>query len=242
MVTLPVPPRISTRVLGFLLPLTALMATGLVLTGASAGSSSSLDGALRLLDGRDDQTSKEYRSALVWFQPETPVAVEVPREPFEMITVRKEFQPKVLAVPVGSTVRFPNQDPILHNVFSISGKNRFDLGLYRGGAAEETRFTSPGVVRVFCNVHHSMVAYVAVLDTPFSSRVGRDGSFRFDDIPAGRGQLTIWHDRADPKTVDVTLPLTKPLQLDLQLTKEQIPRHRNKFGKPYTRKRRGKAY
>jgi plastocyanin len=195
-----------------------------------------------LLDGRSDETAKESRSALVWFEPERPVRVEVPKESFEMVTVRKEFQPKVMPVPVGSTVSFPNQDPILHNVFSVSGENRFDLGLYRGGDAKDTRFDHAGVVRVFCNVHHSMVAYVAVLQTPYYGRLGRDGSFHLDDLPAGPGRLTIWHERAEPETINLILPLASPLRLDLNLTKEQIPRHRNKFGKPYTRTRRGKAY
>ena len=231
-------PHRSPRILTLLL----ILMTALLLVGASTQDGSVLQGSVQLLDGRNDETAKEFRSALVWFSPEKRVAVEAPNEPYEMITVRKEFQPKVMAVPVGSTVRFPNQDPILHNVFSISGKNRFDLGLYRGGDAEETRFTSPGVVRVFCNVHHSMVAYVAVLDTPYSSRVSRDGSFRFEGVPPGPGRLTVWHDRAEPKIVDIVLPLNRPFNLDLEMTTEQIPRHRNKFGKPYTRERRGKAY
>lgn len=69
-------------------------------------------------------------------------------------------------VPAGSTVRFPNQDSILHNVFSVSRANRFDLGLYRRGEGKSATFRQPGVVRVFCNVHHSMVAYVVVVETP----------------------------------------------------------------------------
>ena len=232
------PPPFSARILVLLL----LSAAALLLAGATTRGSSVLDGTVRLMDGRKDETGKEFRSALVWFEPERPVAVEAPRTPFEMTTVRKEFQPKVMAVPTGATVSFPNQDPILHNVFSVSGRNRFDLGLYRGGEAKEARFTEPGVVRVFCNVHHSMVAYVAVLDTPFYGRIGRDGAFTLDGVPPGPGRLTVWHDRAEPETLDVVLPLASPLRIDLELTKDQIPRHRNKFGKPYTRKRRGKAY
>ncbi len=85
-----------------------------------------------------------------------------------MVTVRKEFLPRVLAVPAGSKVRFPNQDPILHNVFSVSGENRFDLGLYKQGEAKEAHLLQAGMVNVFCNVHHSMVGYIAVLETPFT--------------------------------------------------------------------------
>jgi len=221
--------------------LIVLCAAVLLLAGAGP-QQAALEGTVRLLDGRSDETAKEFRSALVWFEPERPVRVGVPEEPFEMVTVRKEFQPKVMSVPVGATVRFPNQDPILHNVFSVSGENGFDLGLYRGGDAKDTRFDHAGVVRVFCNVHHSMVAYVAVLQTPFSGRLGRDGSFQLDSLPPGPGRLTIWHERAEPKILDLVLPLASPVRVDLDLTKELIPRHRNKFGKPYTRTRRGKAY
>lgn len=235
------PPALSALVI-----LLWCLGSWVILTAAPAAESNvgaeSIAGKVRLVDGRDDETGREFRSALVWFEPDARVAVDVPAEPFDMVTVRKEFQPKVMAVPVGATVRFPNEDPILHNVFSVSGANRFDLGLYRGGDAKSATFEHAGVVRVFCNVHHSMVAYVAILDTPYFSRLGRDGSFAFDSVPAGPGRLTVWHARAEPLSMNIELPLTKSLDLQLKLTKDQIPRHRNKFGKPYTRKRRGKAY
>ena len=124
----------------------------------------------------------------------------------------------------------------------MSGKNRFDLGLYRkGDDGKSHTFDHAGIVRVFCNVHHSMVAYVAVLDTPHHTELGRDGSFSLPDLPPGNGVLTIWHERAEPMTLNVDVAAGRPLDLELVITKPRIPRHRNKFGKPYSRKRRGKA-
>jgi plastocyanin len=184
---------------------------------------------------------RENRSALLWFTPKTPAKVQVPAKPFEMTTVRKEFLPRVLAVPIGARVRFPNQDPILHNVFSVSGENRFDLGLYKHGEAKEAHFRQAGVVNVFCNVHHSMVGYIVVLDSPFSTAPSPEGAFELTGLPPGPGTLTVWHERADPKRIELTLPLSQPLAIELELTKPRIPPHRNKFGQPYERER-GKAY
>ncbi len=108
------------------------------------------------------------RQAVVYYEPVVARSRSAPpAEPFVMATRQKEFVPRMLAVPRGSRVRFPNEDPILHNVFSVSPDNGFDLGLYRKGPGKERTFDKPGLVRVFCNVHHGMVAYLLVLDTPF---------------------------------------------------------------------------
>ena len=163
-------------------------------------------------------------------------------EEYEIVTVRKEFLPRTLAVPVGSTVRFPNQDVILHNVFSVSGKNRFDLGLYKRGDGKTATFEQPGVVRVFCNVHHNMVAYVLVVDTPFSTSPDFNGGFRLEDLPDGPGTLKVWHERSEPYSQEVTLPLDGPLNIQLTVSKPRVPRHTNKFGKPYARRRSGRSY
>lgn len=169
-------------------------------------------------------------------------AIKVPDEPFQIVTVRKEFNPRSMVVPVGATVRFPNQDNILHNVFSLSGANKFDLGLYRRGEGEEVTFDAAGVVRIYCNVHHSMVAYVVVVETPFYTMAGADGSFALTGLPPGRGKLTVWHERSEPLQIDLELPRISPLDLDLEVSKPRIPRHRNKFGKPYSRRRGGRDY
>src|SRR5262249_10557925 len=112
----------------------AASAAVLVLCAAPLGAAShDLAGSLQLLakGGKLIDKSADVRGAVVWFRPQAGVRAVQSNRTYEMVTVKKEFMPHVLAVPLGARVSFPNQDPILHNVFSLSTDNRFDLGLYR---------------------------------------------------------------------------------------------------------------
>ncbi|HVV81970.1 MAG TPA: carboxypeptidase regulatory-like domain-containing protein, partial [Kofleriaceae bacterium] len=104
----------------------------------------------------------------------------------------KTFAPHILAVPVGSTVAFPNFDHIFHNVFSLSKAAPFDLGLYRGGEQREVTFTKPGVIRLGCNIHASMSAYIVVVDAPHYVVVGDDGAFTFQHLRPGAYTVRAW--------------------------------------------------
>lgn len=219
-----------------------LVVSATLLSVSAAASTTELSGRVILAKSAQGKPSREVVAAQVYFTPDTPVAVTVPTEIPEVVTVRKEFVPRALTVPVGSTVRFPNEDVILHNVFSVSGKNRFDLGLYRRGDGKSAIFEHPGVVRVFCNVHQSMVAYLVVVDTPFFTTPDADGNFRLGSVPDGPGTLTVWHERAQPFSRQLTLPLSEPLEVELEVSKPRVPRHTNKFGKPYARRRSGRSY
>jgi len=132
-------------------------------------------------------------------------------------------------------VRFPNQDPILHNVFSVSPGNSFDLGLYRQGPGKEQKLDQPGLVRVFCNVHHSMVAYILVLNTPYYTQPGPDGRFNLTGLPKGPGKLTVWHEQTDPWTIDVKLPQPGTVAARVEVVRPRIPPHLNKTGQSYFR-------
>ena len=189
-----------------------------------------LRGTVQLVqDGRKVAGANE---AVVYFTPAKPprrAAAPV----FDMVTQRKEFRPRTLVVPVGARVRFPNQDPILHNVFSVSGGNAFDLGLLAKGPGKEATFTEPGLVRVFCNVHQSMTAYVLVLDTPHSASPDASGAFRLAGLPPGPGTLSVWHERGEVVSRQVDVPASGAVALTLPVSKPRVPRHLNKFGKPY---------
>jgi plastocyanin len=148
----------------------------------------------------------------------------------------KAFNPRVAVVPVGGTVDFPNEDPIFHNVFSVSGENRFDLQLYKRPKSGAQTFQHPGVVRIYCNIHPQMSAVVLVRDNPFFTKAAADGSFAIEGVPAGRHKLVAWHDKAGETTQDVVVPAqgqlaAKPMALDASGFK-QVP-HKNKFGKDY---------
>ena len=95
------------------------------------------------------------------------------------------FTPHVLPVMAGTTVDFPNSDPIFHNAFSSYNGQIFDVGLYPPGTSRSVRFTRPGVVRVFCNIHPAMSAIILVLNTPYFVKTAKDGSFEMN-VPPGR--------------------------------------------------------
>jgi plastocyanin len=194
-------------------------------------------GQLSLTSGGRPLRPQEAVDAVVYFRSAQPMAVSPPTQPFVMTTERKTFSPRVLPIPVGASVRFPNNDPILHNVFSTAKEANFDLGLYGKGEGESHTFTQPGVIRVFCNVHHAMVAHVLVMDTPLFVKPDAQGRFRLANVPEGPGELFVWHERSQlwrrayvaGKDGDVTVPL--------ELSKRKIPPHLNKFGQPYRRTR-----
>ncbi len=118
----------------------------------------------------------------------------------------REFAPHVLAVPVGSTVTFPNFDSIFHNVFSRSDASMFDLGLYKGGEAREVKFAKEGIVRLGCNLHANMSAYVVVVSAPHYAITGDDGAFTFKSLEPGKYTLKAWSEKSKaPITQVVTV-------------------------------------
>ncbi len=227
--------------LGLLLAESLGLAAGLAAPGRSL-LADDLSGHIHLL-GKDGKPlprgSSDARQAVVYFEPATSGRpVKAPDRPFQLVTHRKEFTPRVLPVPVGSRVQFPNEDPILHNVFSVSPGNSFDLGIYRNGPPKEKRFDQPGLVRVFCNVHQTMVAYILVLSTPYYAQPGEDGSFTLSGLPRGAGKLTVWHEQAEPWTQEVTLPLAAgsgAVEAKLVVVRPKLPPHTNKTGGSYNR-------
>jgi len=164
------------------LVLALLFAPGFTLAAA-------LEGHVALVVDGKPLRAEEAADVVVYFRPAAATAVKPPAVPYEMGTKRKQFVPRVLPVVIGSQVRFPNQDPILHNAFSTSKDNAFDVGLYGSGEEQVVTFTHAGYVRVYCNVHHSMVGHILVLDTPYFTHPGADGKFTFADLPSGRGDL-----------------------------------------------------
>ena len=153
----------------------------------------------------------------------------------EMKSAQKRFQPRVVAVPTKGTVEFPNVDPIYHNVFSVSGDNRFDLGLYRSGASKSKTFDEPGLVRVYCNIHPQMVGFVMVVDSDFTAVTGRDGTFQFDNVPAGPHTVRVWHEEGPEGKEPVTVGTgaSAPLTIRIDVSGYKPEPHKNKYGKDY---------
>lgn len=206
---------------------------------APQAAAATLTGTLSLTE--NGQTVAVAPSAVLWYVPAGGAPRPTPRRA-EIQTRERRFIPRVIAVPQGSEVRFPNSDPILHNVFSVSPGNRFDVGLYRQGEGKSARFETAGLVRVYCNVHQSMVAYILVCDTPWFTQPEADGGFTLEGVPNGAGTLHGWHEQTGPWSRDVTLPLDRPLEIRLDAQPLRAPLHLDKRGRPYPEGGRGDDY
>jgi plastocyanin len=105
----------------------------------------------------------------------------------------RHFDPELDVIPVGSTVSFPNDDPIFHNVFSLSKVKEFDLGYYPKGETRTVKFDRPGIVQVFCHIHPDMNAAIVVLATDTWTRPAPDGQYSLSGFPPGTYNLVAWH-------------------------------------------------
>jgi plastocyanin len=158
-------------------------------------------------------------------EPDRPVAVvylesasrpAVPSEPGRArLDQRNEtFVPHVLAITAGTTVDFPNSDQTYHNVFSLSRIARFDLGRYSAGRSKSVRFDRPGIVRVFCEIHSHMNAFILVFAHPFYAVTDAQGRYRIDNVPAGSYQATAWHEGTASARRPVEVPAGGAGELD----------------------------
>jgi plastocyanin len=155
---------------------------------------------------------------------------------FSMTTRSKTFLPHVLAVPAGSTVSFPNEDPISHNLFSLTPGNTFDLGLYRRGPGKTHRFETPGVVNVYCNVHPNMSAVVHVMATPHYGFADANGAWSFE-VPPGKYRLTAWNELGGTASGEIEVKADGKIAGTTALTIDgrnfRFMQHTNKNGQQY---------
>lgn len=159
-----------------------------------------------------------------------------PAAAFTMTTRSKTFLPHVVAVPAGSTISFPNEDPIAHNLFSLTPGNTFDFGLYRRGAGKTHKFETPGTVNVYCNVHPTMSAVVHVMSTPYYGFADPNGNYSFE-VPAGRYRVTAWNEQGGTATSDLEVKPDGTVAGMTLLTIDgrnfRLTQHKNKHGQTY---------
>jgi plastocyanin len=116
------------------------------------------------------------------------------------------FLPHVLPVHAGTTVEFPNEDQTFHNVFSLSKARRFDLGRYAAGQSKAVRFDQPGIVRVFCDIHSHMSAFILVFNHPYFDAADGNGRYEISGLPPGRYSVAAWHEGSVRATQVATVP------------------------------------
>jgi plastocyanin len=199
-----------------------------------------LSGTIALRDSHVEAVikQKDYSGVIIYAQPVNPEPV-APARRATMLQKNKMFQPHVLPVVTGTTVDFPNADPIFHNAFSSYNGQIFDVGLYPPGTNRSVRFSRPGVVRVFCNIHPSMSAIILVLNTPYFATTGKDGSFEMN-LPPGDYDVRAFHERATEQTLaGLSLRIVvgnEPVKIPQIAVSEAgylLSPHRNKYGHEY---------
>lgn len=139
----------------------------------------------------ESASANECSGVVVFLEGNTSNAAKPVRAELEQRGQR--FDPQVLVIPAGSTVSFPNADPIFHNVFSLSGAKKFDLGYFPAGQTRVVKFDEPGVVQVYCHLHPNMYAAIVVVPNRWYAQPAEDGTFTLSDVPPGSYRLVVWH-------------------------------------------------
>ena len=134
------------------------------------------------------------------------------------------FSPHVLPIMVGTTVEWPNNDSIYHNVFSMSDAKQFDLGLYKGNPPEKrVTFDKPGRADVYCSIHENMHCIVLVLENPYFACTDEKGNYEISDVPPGTYKLKAWHERLPADEREITVPTNGAVKVDFVLGIKNLP-------------------
>ncbi len=221
------------HVLRSLVGLAALAAGGRA--HASPPASGGLRGRVRIFDG--GRPRKDHGGVVVFLE-SVPGPPPIPSAAPHMIRQHnKSFTPRVSAVVKGTTIAFPNDDKIFHNVFSMSRALKFDLGLYRSGSSKSVVASRVGIVDIYCNIHPEMAAKVVVVDNPFFAVTGEDGSFVIEGVPPGTYPVVAWFAHGEPHRGEVTIAPGESAEvaIDLEETSTGVEAHLRKDGSPYGR-------
>ncbi|MBI5850378.1 MAG: cytochrome c [Planctomycetes bacterium] len=159
---------------------------------------------------------------------------DLPRRNPRITQIDVRFEPRVLPVLAGSTVEFPNDDVIYHNVFSLSETQPFDLGSYGPGKNSSLVFARTGLVQVYCNMHPQMAATIIVLGNPCFGLTDRLGCFVISGVPDGSHVLRTWHEHGGETREEIVLSGGVPARRSIVVQETGVTiKHKNKFGRPY---------
>jgi plastocyanin len=209
--------------------------------GLASLRAATISGSVMLKDSHAESVlrRKDFSGVVVYATPVSAPPPAVPTKHAVMLQKGKMFIPHVLPIVQGTTVDFPNADPIFHNAFSSFNGQIFDVGLYPPGTSRAVRFSRPGVVRVFCNIHPTMSAVILVLNTDYFATSAKDGSFSFN-APPGEYTLGLFHERATEQTLAaLSRKITVPEEgvrlpaIDVSEAGYLLAPHKNKYGKDY---------
>ena len=211
------------------------------------GQDNAIKGTIKIYDTKG-QLKKNHNGVVVFLDEiENPPAQMAPPTKNPVITqINKTFIPEVLPIMVGTTINFPNEDTVYHNVFSVSKAKPFDLGLYPQGSQKTVTFDKPGLVKIYCNIHPQMIASILVLTNPYFTMTDNDGHFEIHNVPEGKAVIRTWYPRTKKyPEKEVVVPGKGIEQVNLLILenmnfqiKEDIILidHKNKWGQDYPSK------
>ena len=164
-------------------------------------------------DPEQDPLAFERSRVAVWL--EGPLAKDEPSGVVARLDqTNRRFSPEILVIQAGSKVSFPNNDPVFHNVFSLSGPKSFDLGNYPKGDTRFVTFPEPGIVYVNCHLHPNMTATIVVAPNKWNTLADREGRFELEDVPPGKYTVVAWHKAAGFFRQAVTLSEGRSQQVE----------------------------
>jgi len=135
---------------------------------------------------------------------------------------QQRLEPALLIIPVGSTVDFPNLDPIFHNIFSLSRTQSFDLGYYPQGRSRSVKFSRAGIVQVYCHVHPNMYGAIIVTASPWFGKPAADGAFSWSDVPAGKYRLAVWQKNVGVVHKDIVVPSVGSIRANVAIPEDDM--------------------
>jgi len=171
----------------------------------------------------------EMRDFIVYIEGPITNSVVAPGTTRKVLTQKDAaFRPHVLPICVGTTVEWPNQDEVFHNVFSYSEAKSFDLGLYKSDLKKpdpKVPFDKSGRVDVFCSIHSNMHCVILVLENTFFTTTDSAGHYTLRDVPTGTYKLKAWHERLPPQVKEITVSETGETKADFTLGIKDLPRY-----------------
>ena len=190
--------------------------------------------------GAVDVKRADRSEVVVWLEPlDTETATLSPRHA-RILQKDKKFHPHILVIRSGTTIDFPNADPIFHNAFSNFNGQIFDIGLYPPGKSRSIVFTNPGIVHVFCNIHPSMAAVIIVVNTPYFATSNASGQYTIADVPPGHYRLRVFSERSTPAVLNEVTQIIAVHDAPAVIPPITVSEagyittpHANKFAKPY---------
>lgn len=213
--------------------LVAVILVTFVKDAGSKPSTGIVRGSINVLKGGKPKADK---TGVIVYLENVPGTPPTPKDHAVIRQREKQFDPPLTVVIKGTTIDFPNEDKIFHNVFSVSRPARFDLGLYKSGTMKSVEMKRAGVVDVYCNIHPDMVAKVKVLENAYYTITGKTGQFRIENVPPGEYPIVAWlqtGDQARGKVV-VTAGGTAEVKLEVREVARRDT-HMRKDGTPYGR-------